>query len=170
MKLRFDQGVDELARLARLELSLAARVVAQRLNADTSDQAGPTWPCACGQPARYAGRRPKAFSTVLGPLTLERAYYHCAACAAGFCPRDQALGLEGTSLSPAVTRMVGVAGPLADEVRLLADLPGRREGGLPVDFEQGGYRRRSVQHQPRICLLNQRDPVRIATCVTGGPW
>jgi hypothetical protein len=32
-------------------------------------------PCACGQAARYAGRRAKRVETVLGPLTLERAYY-----------------------------------------------------------------------------------------------
>ena len=49
---------------------------------------------------------------MLGPLTLERAYYHCAACAAGFCPRDRALGLSGTSLSPGVLRMVGLVGAL----------------------------------------------------------
>ena len=96
----------------RQALRLAARLVAQRLNADTSDQAGTTRPCTCGQPARYAGRRSKRFATVLGPLTLKRAYYHCAACDAGFCPRDQALGLAGTSLSPAVTRLVGVVGAL----------------------------------------------------------
>ena len=65
--------------------------------------------CACGQTARYAGRRPKAFTTVLGSLTLERAYYHCDACQAGVCPRDKALGLHETSLSPATTRMVGLA-------------------------------------------------------------
>lgn len=96
----------------RQALRLAARVVEQRLNADTSDHAAATQPCACGQPARYAGRRPKRFTTVLGPLTLERAYYYCAACETGFCPRDRALGLPGTSLSPAVTRMVGVVGAL----------------------------------------------------------
>ena len=65
--------------------------------------------CACGQTARYAGRRPKTFTTVLGPLTLERAYYHCDACQTGVCPRDRALGLHETSLSPATTRMVGLA-------------------------------------------------------------
>ena len=63
----------------------------------------------CGQTARYAGRRPKTFTTVLGPLTLERAYYHCDTCQAGVCPRDKALGLHETSLSPATTRMVGLA-------------------------------------------------------------
>ena len=79
------------------------------MNADHSDGVGPTVACACGQAARYAGRRPKTFLSVVGPLTLERAYYHCDACHAGSCSRDRALGLEGTSLSPATMRMVGLA-------------------------------------------------------------
>jgi hypothetical protein len=86
--------------------------VQARLNADTSDQVGPSLACACGQPARYAGRRAKTFASVLGPLTLERAYYHCAACDAGGCPRDRALGLVDTSLSPGVLRMVGLVGAM----------------------------------------------------------
>jgi hypothetical protein len=91
---------------------VAACAVQARLNADTSDQVGPSRACACGQPARYAGRRAKTFASVLGPLTLERAYYHCAACDAGFCPRDRALGLIDTSLSPGVLRMVGLVGAM----------------------------------------------------------
>lgn len=51
-----------------------------------------------------------ALAAGLGELTLERAYYHCAACGQGFCPRDQALGLGEAFLSPAVTRMGGVVG------------------------------------------------------------
>lgn len=100
----------------------------QRLNADTADHGGPTMPCPrCGQLARYAGRRPKTFQSVLGDLTLTRAAYHCAACEAGVCPRDAALGLDGTSLSPAVTRMIGVVGALvsfAEGHDLLHDLAG----------------------------------------------
>jgi len=91
---------------------VAACAVQARLNADTSDQVGPSMACACGQPARYAGRRAKTFASVLGPLTLERAYYHCAACDAGCCPRDRALGLVDTSLSPGVLRMVGLVGAM----------------------------------------------------------
>ena len=81
----------------------------RRLNADLADYAGPAVACACGQTARYAGRRPKTFTTVLGSLRLERAYYHCDACQTGVCPRDRMLGLQDTSLSPATTRMVGLA-------------------------------------------------------------
>ena len=111
----------------REALRVAARAVEQRINADTSDHVGPTAPGACGQPARYAGRRAKTFTSVLGALTLERAYFHCEPCAAGFCPRDAALGLEGASLSPGVLRMVGLVGAtvsFAEGHELLRDLAG----------------------------------------------
>ena len=90
-------------------LSLAARAAEQRFNADLSDHIGAKAPCPkCGKDARYAGRREKTFTTVLGEMTLSRAYYDCADCKAGFCPRDRALGIEGGSLSPHVLRMVGI--------------------------------------------------------------
>jgi len=111
----------------RQALQVAARAVEQRLNADTGDHAGSTVPCPCGQAARYAGRRPKTITSVLGELTLERAYYHCAACARGFCPRDRALGLAATALSPAVTRMVGLTAALvsfAESHELMRELAG----------------------------------------------
>ena len=114
---------------------MAARLLAQHLNADTSDAAGPWLPCpGCGGPARYAGRHAKTFTTALGPLSLTRAYYHCATCAQGFCPRDRALGVDGGSLSPAVTRLVGTAAALvsfAESSELLGAL-----AGLPVPTKQ----------------------------------
>ena len=90
-------------------LKLAARAVERRFNEDTSDQAATRRTCACGVQARYAGRRAKTFQSVLGPLTLERAYHHCSSCGTGFFPRDIALGLEG-NLTPGVTRMVAAVG------------------------------------------------------------
>lgn len=81
----------------RQALRLAGRAIEQRLNADQTDAAPAQRPCPCGQAARYAGRREKTFESVFGPLTLARAYFHCAACGRGFCPRDRALGLEGGS-------------------------------------------------------------------------
>jgi len=108
----------------RRALSVAARAVEQRLNADTSDYVGPRLACpGCGQAACYAGRRDKTFTTALGEMTLSRAYYHCEACESGFCPRDAALGLEGTSLSPVVTRMNGKTAAMVsfEESRELLD-------------------------------------------------
>ena len=111
----------------REALRVAARAVEHRINADTSDHVGATPPCACGQPARYAGRRAKTFTSVLGALTLERAYVDCERCAAGFCPRDAALGVAGTALSPGVLRMVGLVGAAVsfeEGHELLRDLAG----------------------------------------------
>ena len=123
---RLDFEAVEIA-ARRRALSVAARAVEQRLNADTSDHVGPMLPCPCGQTARYAGRRDKTFTTALGEMTLSRAYYHCEACESGFCPRDAALGLLGTSLSPAVTRMTGRAAAMVsfeESHELLEELAG----------------------------------------------
>ena len=126
------EAIETAAR--RQALRVAARAVEQRLNADRSDHRGPTLPCDCGKAARYAGRREKTFQSALGELTLERAYYHCEACEAGFCPRDRALGIEGASLSPAVTRMVGRVGAMvsfAEGSELMQEL-----AAVPVDPKQ----------------------------------
>ena len=84
------EAIETAAR--RKAMHVAARAVERLINADTSDYAGPTAPCACGRPARYAVRHDKTFGSVLGPLTLSRAYYHCESCKKGFCPCDHALG------------------------------------------------------------------------------
>ena len=57
-------------------LQLAGQAVEQRFNADLSDEVRGVR-CSCGGAARYAGRRTKQVESVLGPLRLERAYYHC---------------------------------------------------------------------------------------------
>jgi len=94
----------------REALRIAGLAVGCRFNADHSDHAGPSLACPCGGLARYAGRRPKTFTSALGDLVLERAYFHCDKCRSGFCPRDRTLGLDGGSLSPHVLRMVGIVG------------------------------------------------------------
>jgi len=115
-------------------LRLVAEALEQKLNADHSDYQGPGVECACQQPARYAGRKAKVFLSVVGPLTLERAYYHCPACRHGFCPRDRDWGLEGGSLSPGVIRMVAAVGAsvsFAEGSQLLQEL-----ADLEVDPKQ----------------------------------
>ena len=111
----------------RAALRIMGQAMARRLNSDHSDHAGAWQSCACGGKARYAGRRPKTFVTALGAMTLERAWYHCARCHAGFSPRDRALGLQGGSLSPAALRMTGAAAArvsFAESSELLRELAG----------------------------------------------
>jgi hypothetical protein len=115
-------------------LQLAGQAVEQRLNADLSDQASTRVRCSCGREAHFAGRRAKQVHSVLGPLRLERAYYHCSACGHGYCPRDEHLGIANTSLSPALTRMVGTVGAMVsfqEGSELLTEL-----AGVEVDAKQ----------------------------------
>ena len=119
------EAVETAAR--RRALSVAARAVEQRLNADHADHVGPHLRCPRGHQAHYAGRRDKTFTTALGDMTLGRAYYHCEECETGFCPRDYTLGLAATSLSPAVARMNGQAAAMVsfeETHELLRDLAG----------------------------------------------
>ncbi len=108
-------------------LQLAGKAVEQRFNADLSDEGSARVGCSCGSEGRYAGRRTKQVDSVLGPLRLERAYYHCSACGHGYCPRDAHLNIKNTSLSPGLTRMLGTVGAMVsfqEGSELLTELAG----------------------------------------------
>ena len=131
----------------RQALRLAARALEQRLNADITDHAGPAPPCSCGGLAQYHGRHGKTFESVLGPLHLERAYYHCEKCQSGFCPRDRHLRLEMFSLTPGVLRMTGSTAALVsfeESSALLHEL-----AGGSGKHQSGGKSRRGVGHRDR---------------------
>lgn len=66
--------------------------------------------CLCGHAARYHDTRPKQLVTVLGPVSMERAYYVCSHCGRGQAPRDQDLDVSGTAYSPGVRRMMALVG------------------------------------------------------------
>jgi len=86
-------------------------------------------PCGQGHQAGFVSYRDKVIDTVLGPVTLTRAWYHCAACGHGFAPRDCELGVAGASLSPGLAAMndrAAAAGPFAAAAGLLEDLAGVR--------------------------------------------
>jgi hypothetical protein len=98
------------------------------LSADRGHR-GPRVPCGQGHEAAFAGYRDKAFDTVLGPVTVTRAWYHCAECGHGLAPRDTELGVAATSMSPGLTAMndmAAAAGPFAGAARLLEELAGIR--------------------------------------------
>lgn len=119
-----------------LALGIAARVLEAALNGDMRDYRGPAASCTCGEVARYAGRRAKTIITVLGPLELQRAYYHCSECGHGFFPRDQALHIGGGSLSDGMQRMVGTTASLmsfAETEELLRTLCGVVVGAKQVE-------------------------------------
>jgi hypothetical protein len=102
-------GVLEQAMRAALT-SAGARLLETVLAGDGDGYAGPHAACGCGARAACAGARDKTVTTVLGPVTLRRAWYHCAQCRHGFAPRDQQLGVAGVSISPGLAQMIALAG------------------------------------------------------------
>lgn len=107
-------------------LHLGGSLLEQLLAADRGHR-GPNVGCGCGHEAGFVAYRAKTIHTVLGPLALRRAWYHCPACRHGHAPRDAQLGVAGTSATPGLRRMIdraGAAAPFAPAGRLLSDLAG----------------------------------------------
>ena len=106
--------------------ALGASLLGRLLGADTGHR-GPRIACGAGHQAEFVGYRDKGLDTVLGPITLTRAYYHCAACKHGVVPRDDDLDVAGVSLSPGlrtITARIGAALPFAQAAALLAEIGG----------------------------------------------
>ncbi|CCK65172.1 ISKra4 family transposase [Mycobacterium canetti] len=103
---------------------LGGSLLQQLLAADTGHR-GPRIDCGAGHCAEFVGYRDKQIDTVLGRITVRRAYYHCTECEHGIAPRDHDLGVTGASLSPGLRKMVAraaAAEPFAAD--LLAELAG----------------------------------------------
>jgi hypothetical protein len=109
-------------------LRLGSGMLGELLSADPGHR-GPRVDCGHGHRAEFVAYRVKAIDTVLGPVTLRRAWYHCARCKHGLAPRDAELGVAGESLSPglaAMTSRAGAAVPFARAAGLLEHLAGVR--------------------------------------------
>ncbi len=108
-------------------LAIGARVLAAGVAARGTGKEGPRRSCACGGEARCEGYRTKGVQTVVGWITIRRAYYVCAACGHGHCPLDAVLGLERDSHSPGVRRLASRFGgrlPFAQAAQSLAEATG----------------------------------------------
>jgi hypothetical protein len=109
-------------------LTLGGGMLGQLLAADPGYR-GPRMPCGQGHEAEFISYRDKVIDTVLGPVTLTRAWYHCTACKHGLAPRDAELGVQDASMSPGLRVMndqAAAAGPFAKAARLLETLAGVR--------------------------------------------
>ncbi len=94
----------------RSSLHGMGRILLEKLLGQDRGYRGRTFPCAEGHRYEFIGYRDKELLTVLGPVTVSRAYYHDRDCGLGYCPKDQTLDIEGTSYSPGVRRMMSRVG------------------------------------------------------------
>jgi hypothetical protein len=85
--------------------------------------------CGSGHQAGFVSYRDKTVGTVLGPVRVNRAWYHCAACGHGLAPRDGELGVAGATMSPGLAKMsarAAAAVPFAPGASLVGELAGIR--------------------------------------------
>lgn len=89
---------------------VGAVLLEQLLNGDGKGYEGSRPSCPQGHTAVFVEHRSKQVLTVLGPVEVQRAYYHCPTCQAGRIPRDEVLDIVGSSFSPGVRRMMSRVG------------------------------------------------------------
>lgn len=69
--------------------------------------------------------------SLVGEISLERAYYHCKPCHGGFCPWDETFGLTVSDTTPGAAEVVSMAGAL-DAFGKAAELVLARMSGLKL--------------------------------------
>jgi hypothetical protein len=103
------------------------RSVLEPLLAADPGYRGPRAGCPVGHQAGFVSCRDKTTDTVLGPVTVRRAWYHCQDCGHGFAPRDAELGVAGQTMSPGLAKMsdrAAAAVPFVPAARLVGELAG----------------------------------------------
>jgi hypothetical protein len=90
--------------------SIGSVILEKLLNADGGDYKGRSIIGNKGQVYEFMEYRDKNLLTVLGKVKVKRAYYYDRESSAGFCPKDKALDIEGTSFSPGMRRIMGRVG------------------------------------------------------------
>lgn len=100
--------------------------------------AGPRLDCGAGHQAELGGYRDKTVDTVLGPVAIRRAWYHCGQCHHGLAPRDAQLEITGQGMSPGLRKMTARAAaavPFAAAAKLISEL-----AGLTLTSKRAGRR------------------------------
>jgi hypothetical protein len=122
-------GLEAAERAIRAGLIRLGASVLEDLLAADAGYAGPRLDCGAGHRAELAGYRGKTVDTVLGPVAIGRAWYHCRECGHGFAPRDDQLQIAGQGMSPGLRKMTARAAaavPFAQASTLLRELAGVR--------------------------------------------
>jgi hypothetical protein len=128
----------------------------------------------------------------MGSVRLERAYYYCGRCGRGLAPWDQLVGLSSRSFTPAVERLIGLAGALGESfaeaaekilpemaglkvaettVQRVTEAAGQRLGELLRQGQTLGFPRRWQWHRDalgRTCAYISVDATGVRQQAKGG--
>jgi len=79
-------------------------------------------PCACGCPVTALHQRRAQVKTLLGPISITRAYYSCPRCHQGHAPLDRQLGYRAGSTSAGLEELLALLGATADSFEAASTL------------------------------------------------
>ena len=151
------------------------------MNSDARGYRGARIDCGKGHQAKFVEYRSKQLTTVLSPVEVQRAYYHCEGCEGGVIPKDQELDIVGTSFSPGVRRMMGRVGakePFDEGRKDLKELAGivvktkeveRVSEGIGEDVEIISKREQKLALSGKVVWLKSVPKMYIAIDGTGVP-
>jgi len=121
------EGIEAAELAIRAGLTRLGRGVLEALLTADAGHRGPRAGCGSGHQAELVSYRDKTFDSVLGPVTVSRAWYHRRACGRGVAPRDSELGVAGETMSPGLAKMsarAGAAVPFTPGASLVGELAG----------------------------------------------
>jgi hypothetical protein len=112
-----------------MELHLAGQRLGYEGSSRACDRDG------CKHDQKFVGHRPRTLATLMGQVTIRRAYYHCKQCGSSCCPYDQQVGLgdghESVGLAKAASLLAAVD-PFVPAATLLHELTGQRLGDRTI--------------------------------------
>lgn len=116
-------------------LAVGCTFLARMVHAIAETSAATAGACpTCGGPLQAEGMRLARLHTSMGDVTYERRYFRCEQCPEGFFPLDQELGADAQRNTPALQRMVSLAGAVAPFEKAGEFL--REVGGIPISAKK----------------------------------
>ncbi len=158
--LALSEGLTDLEQAVRqLVLRVGARAVELHLADKKLGYEGSSRACdnpRCPHEQRFVGHRPRTLATLLGQVTLRRAYYHCKHCGCACCPYDRAVGLggggaESVGLAKAAA-LAAAVDPFVPAATLLHELTGQRLGDRTVHHIARAAGRAASEQERQLAL------------------
>jgi hypothetical protein len=159
--------------------SLGAGLLQRLIDRGRNGYQGSRIPCSCGASMRFVGHRTRSIHTLMGWITLQRAYYHCSACHRSEVPYDQASGLGSEQLSPALAKtccLLAVDDSFGETAKKVGELFGEQVSDTTIErlVHQVGSVSLQQQEQQRQRFearreipLSQAQPQRLYVSVDG---
>lgn len=162
VQLSDDPGQVEQAVLDEVRL-IGAQAMELHLGQQNLGYEGSSRACPCGRTQRFVGHRPKQMATLLGSVTVRRAYYHCLDCGASSLPYDERVGLGDGQVSPGLAKsacLLAVQVPFATAAQLLHELTGQRVSERTVErlTHQAGRRAAADEEQQAVRMADWKAP------------